>query len=409
MKITCSDFKPGTKIKNRPSYSIGYSIPENDWSTAKQKAHSRSHIDPAINARILEIQTWVEEFAKGKSTVTGAERIAHLHQMDELKNGRVVSKKENSGSCFNTVDQIYKEACEGTLLTKYNTKYSENTLRTWWRSRNRLFKFNPDLTFESITMDTYREYINWENEQGSQLSYIGATIKDWSIFFQHATRKGLNKNYVYKDDDFKKIDEVVDKPYLDDEEIELLRRVPDEKLSATQREVRDRFVINLYIGFRISDLKSLTDQDVEGDVITKVTQKKNKKISIPIADEVIEILDKYDGHLPRQYHEAVVNREIKKIAELAGIDRLFTYSVTKGGRVEVITEPKWKLITNHTARRSAVTNMSKDGCQDSDIMSYVGMAPNTFKRYNKKTAEDVAKANIDHPYFRKKNRLKVGV
>jgi hypothetical protein len=108
--------------------------------------------------------------------------------------------------------------------------------------------------------------------------------------------------------------------------------------------IRVRFVGST--GLRISDLKKLKDSHVKAGVIVMINKKTGNKVAIPVSKAIEDVIAKYDGKLPHQFHEAYVNREIKEIARLAGIDQPYRYKVTKGGRGTHQEIEKYHLITN---------------------------------------------------------------
>lgn len=57
-----------------------------------------------------------------------------------------------------------------------------------------------------------------------------------------------------------------------------------------------------------------------------------------------------------------------------GFDEKFTYSFTKGGKIQNVSKYKlWELVSSHTARRSAATNMYLTGRMKTyEIMQLTG-------------------------------------
>ncbi len=149
--------------------------------------------------------------------------------------------------------------------------------------------------------------------------------------------------------------------YLTEEE---LRKIYDVELTgenATLDKYRDMFLIGCYTALRVSDYKKIDSScfttTAEGTrVIDMPTTKTKNRVTIPIVyDELIAIIEKYDYDFPRITSQKL-NDGIKEIARLAGITNTVTYFATKGGETRQFTEPKYKLISSHTGRRSAATN-----------------------------------------------------
>jgi len=77
-----------------------------------------------------------------------------------------------------------------------------------------------------------------------------------------------------------------------------------------------------------------------------------------------------------------------------GLNDLVTYSFTKGGKLVTVTREKWELISSHTARRSAATNMYLTGRMKTfEIMKLTGhKTEQNFFRYIRLTSEDTARS-----------------
>jgi integrase len=157
-------------------------------------------------------------------------------------------------------------------------------------------------------------------------------------------------------------------------------------------------------------MKELTiSRIVEGKIYFESTQKTKKRVVIPILPPVQRIIDKYNGELPYQYHDVTVNRRIKVIASLEGITKKEEIKISElpvfirenlkalilDRKIERLKEtvliPKNELITNHTARRSFITNMLRKGISLDRVQGATGLSFATIERkYNKATAEELA-------------------
>lgn len=156
--------------------------------------------------------------------------------------------------------------------------------------------------------------------------------------------------------------------------------------------VRDRFVIGAYTLMRVSDYSRLTEVNFNNGFIwinpvKKSAGKKNRDVIIPIHPIVREILDA--GHdLSHIIPEQKINKHIKEIARIAGIDSLVIQHKTEGGRVVEKRFKKWQLITTHTARRCGATNMILAGMVEEDVMAIGGWKTVTsFRKYLRMVAE----------------------
>jgi site-specific recombinase XerD len=202
------------------------------------------------------------------------------------------------------------------------------------------------------------------------------------------------------------------KPYLNAKEIKMLEEL---ELTGTDEEIRDRYIVNLFTGLRISDMKNLVIDKVDHNIINfKATQKTGAPVSIPIATPVRKMLNKYNGQFPPQHNEVYVNRRIKVICKKAGIIKPIELKVSEmsiqlktrlikegfmNGNEATVKIPKNELITNHTARRSMTTNMLRSGIPINKARKITGMSIKTLERYDKVTPEENAQDLQSHAFF----------
>jgi integrase len=139
---------------------------------------------------------------------------------------------------------------------------------------------------------------------------------------------------------------------------------------------RDIFCVGVFTAQRVSDYNNIARENIvagaDGELVIKLRQRKTGVwVSIPVKEELRVILEKYGYCLPR-VSEKYLNRCIKEIARLAGIDAPVTVEKTSGGVVSFETRPKYELIQSHTARRTAATLMYLAGMDVFNICLVTG-------------------------------------
>ena len=175
-----------------------------------------------------------------------------------------------------------------------------------------------------------------------------------------------------------------------------------DKRRAKER-IRDLFVVGCLTALRYSDYSTLTKDNYQGDYIVKRTKKTNVDVKIPAHDYVKEIFAKYNGSIPCGLCIQYFNKYLKVIMREIGLNDKVTYSFTKGWKLQTVTREKWELISSHTARRSAATNMYLTGRMKTlEIMKLTGhRTEQNFFRYIRLTGDDMARAISGDMYFRK--------
>ena len=174
------------------------------------------------------------------------------------------------------------------------------------------------------------------------------------------------------------------------------------KRKAKER-IRDLFVVGCLTALRYSDYSSLTKDNLQDGYIIKRTKKTNVDVKVPAHDYVKEIFAKYNGSIPCGLCIQYFNKYLKVIMREIGLNDKITYSFTKGGKLQTVTREKWELISSHTARRSAATNMYLTGRMKTfEIMKLTGhRSEQNFFRYIRLTSEDTARSISGDMFFRK--------
>src|SRR5579863_1482841 len=243
MKMSCTD--------RRVSYSIGHSIPKKFWDNKKEQAHVKKHPNPStINNRISEIQDWIGEFTEGRGTVIGNELIEFL----KLKDGRILGQRTRATNFFDVIEDRIKAVERGEIMND-GKPFSDFTVKNWRSSLAKMKEFNPYLTFDDNSEAVRNSFLAWSTRQGYSLCYADRIIKDWKKFFKLAGRKLEFVRLKNKEIKSGRVD-----VYLTDEDIDKLLNL---ELSGSDELIRDRYVFNHQTGFRISDFKHITSENID--------------------------------------------------------------------------------------------------------------------------------------------------
>ena len=146
-----------------------------------------------------------------------------------------------------------------------------------------------------------------------------------------------------------------------------LEKLKDEELTEGLINAKDWLLISCYCGQRVSDFmrfdKSMIryEKNKSGDLkpLIEFTQvKTGKMMTIPLHQNIIQILKKYGGDFPRKISDQRYNEHIKKVCEKAKINEptLGTVFNQETKQKETKEFPKWRLVASHIGRRSFATN-----------------------------------------------------
>lgn len=264
-------------------------------------------------------------------------------------------------------------------------------------------EFGCEIFTNSVTEEFLDDFIVYLEDQGLRHNTIVGYIQK----IQSLVRKALQYNYAV-DSTYDEIDlreEPTNAVFLSMNEITRIyyyKFGKQDKRKARER-IRDLFVIGCLTALRYSDYSTLTKDNLRDGYIIKRTKKTNVDVKVPAHDYIREIFEKYQGRIPGGLCIQYFNKYLKVIMKEIGLTDKITYSYTKGGKLVTVTKEKWELISSHTARRSAATNMYLTGRMKTlEIMRLTGhRSEQNFFRYIRLTADDTARSISGDFFWRK--------
>ena len=264
-------------------------------------------------------------------------------------------------------------------------------------------EFDCDIFTNSVTGEFLDDFIIYLEDQGLRHNTIVGYIRKIQTLVRRASQYNYAVDNTYDEIDLKC--EPTNAVFLSMNEIARIYYYKFEKQDKrkAKERIRDLFVVGCLTALRYSDYSTLTKDNFQGDYLVKRTKKTNVDVKIPLHAYVKEIYAKYGGVIPCKLCIQYVNKYLKVIMKEIGLNDLVTYSFTKGGKLITVTRKKWKLISSHTARRSAATNMYLTGRMTTlEIMRLTGhRTEQNFFRYIRLTNDDTARSISGDIFFRK--------
>jgi len=390
-------YYPGILIEN-----------ENDWRKDKQRTRDEESnkllvkIEKAINDIIDEVDPFQ------LTNETFAQSI----------NQKLYGKPQTKTSFFDYAEEFVKQA-------RANKGHEfANSFRT---VLNKLREFDPSLTFERIDKKFYREFVNWLQGKGFSANYTGSMIRDLKRILNKATEDDVNSLSTFES--FKVMAEDVFNIYLTEQEIERIYdvKITDEIIAGIQKEnkrklllkgknftnedqvdvmitkaniqrqidalhrARKLFVVGCWTGLRVENYLSIDPElqfDLEKGFIHAIANKNGPKLKIPMHKLVRQIVER-DG-FPQTISQQKFNKQIKILGQIAQINDKIIYSRTEGGKRVEYSQPKYELITTHTARRSFASNLLSRGIPKQFIMAVTGhTTEKSFNKYTQAIQKDI--------------------
>ena len=329
----------------------------------------------------------------------------------ELGYNKTKSKKDTKLSFESYLDLFIKEITIGDRLIQSGTangrRYKEGTIKAYENLNFRLKAFKKHINkstfnYKDFNIDWYNAYTQYAVSKDYHPNSIGNTIKNLKAILNRAKDENHHREEGYKVRAFKKITTKSNKIYLTNDELELIYKLDLSQVEHLDR-IRDIFLCGCYTGLRYSDYSRISKEHIkEHDtykVIDIITLKTNERVIIPMKPELVAILSKYSNSLPKS-HEQKINQNIKTIAAKAGINMAIEQQLITKGMTTIKQVSKHKLITTHTARRTAATLMYLADIPTIDIMKITGhKTEKQLLDYIKVSKVETAKRLSINPYF----------
>ena len=338
------DFSNKVFKNRRFKYGTSEVIPTKHWNQRTMRANigksSGSLYQSLINTnrKLDSLEIKLLNYMREYPVTTAKNLKEHLEDETGVTELKVQKEKNNEEELFAFLDNMISDNSDLKPNTIKGKRQTVNTLKSFQKDKKVDVNFE---TFDFLIFKKFKRYLT--KDRDFRPNTVWKHVKDLKALMREAEKNKRTVHPDYRLGDFTAKEVETEKISLTDAEIDTLIDL-DMDSSGLGRS-RDLFVIGALTGLRYSDFSTLKKEDIvhenDGDYIVKRQVKTSRIVKIPIASKVKAILDKYDGSPPPTVAPQVMNRNIKRICEVAGIDHA-------------------DLVTTHTARRSFATNAYRD-------------------------------------------------
>lgn len=268
------------------------------------------------------------------------------------------------------------------FINQYNKDKDKKTAAKFKTLKAKLEAFNKDLSIEDLDNNFYDRFKDDLFDAGLLDSTVYKTFTNLSTFLTWADSRGYEIHYTKGKPthlsweiinrrnepltltmgELEKLETLqINEDILKEKFPEMAPHNRRNSLPALVR-ARDMFILECRTCQRISDLKTFNLKDVIDGVwhntVTKGNRLHIRKVRIPFNTKFTApawaILQKYKFQIP-EISEQKLNKNIKTVCILAGIDEEITeYRWKRNERVE-IKGPKYAFISTHTGRKTFIT------------------------------------------------------
>ena len=352
------------------------------------------------------------------------------------------------------------------ILHHNGEHYEASTVTVWISFGKHLREYVPkEMTFAEIDKPFADRFSTFLEKKGMMPYTVSKYVVCFRKLCNLAAEEGINSNAVslkvWKER-VVKANEKRAELYLSEDELDALYEMP---LTGKDDEVRDLFLLGNFSFQRFSDYGSYSFDNFKktenGTAIISLSQRKTGTyLEIPILDErIYEICDKYNYNFPKvgkrtmNYHLKQILKELsqtvpslaeKHITQLSMLQKQseenfvkWAKKVEKGGKLNDsersqygklkkyaaehngsplfernnsgdVIMPKYELISTHTARRSGITNLYKQGIFDTrEMMALSGhKSEKVFEEYIKVGVSEQADRIAEKVRLAKKSKKK---
>lgn len=381
--------------------------------TAKESKSWESR-NPELVAILSEIES-VLNATEDFSTDNLAECIRNVVYKEEIKAEKQRKDEEAKAKAEAERILIEKEARkareEDNILTywskfiedartgvyKNNGKIvKERTLKNYVQTYNLLKEYISMtfgvLHFADVKADFWDGFQKYLSDKELMSGTIATHLKEIKVIFGKAVKDGRLNPAVMMD--WKQKESYRSLIYLTKSEVDAMYNLDLTEYPKLDR-ARDIFLFGVYCCQRVSDYNNLDATDIEeedGDYYLHIRQKKTgTEVDVPLVEEAVEILRKYDMKPPRMT-EQHLNKAIKEVAKMAGITTMVEQVSIRGGKEVTEQVEKYKLVCTHTARRTGATLLYLDKWSMDEIALMTGHKKmDKLQIYLKSTARENAR------------------
>lgn len=364
----------------RVTISLGVTTPVENWDNDLKRC-SGCQDWKLINESISKAESAIKKaLAFAVNTDMTINEVANTYR--KLMGIEEKSENELKEKSFMRFFQMWSQTSFANHKASRQTLYH---FRTFQR-----FIGKADVRFDDVDYNLYLKYLDYLDNEGYKPNMQGTFIRSLKAAMNEAYKRGLHDNLAYTR--FVKPVEKVTTVYLTMEELDRLYKA---ELSGSMEAARDLFLLGCYTGLRFSDCSRLTREEADKDIITKVQQKTKEEVNIPMHPRVREILKKWNGAPELSVQK--LNTMIKAICASIGIDE--TIEVKEGRSIAY--KKKWEMVSSHTARRTAATNLLLSGATIYEVSRFLGHTNvSQTQTYLRITSKENAKTLANNPFFK---------
>lgn len=351
------------------------------------KFGKREYRSYEINDRISDFREAIEEalakYSLKNSIPINLELKDTVNRILGRKDEKIVKAKRKVRK---TLKQMLDDFLRAGRLEK---NWDDDCCEKYVQAYQHITKSNPQVTPYNISMETMLALKLWYIENGYKNRTINKQVAMLKCFLRWLSQQEgvtIPETVLNFNTNLKVMAKTV--TFLHFDELTHFAHFQFKNDNRRLSHARDLWCFMAYTSLRYSDLANLKMAHIVDNRIEMMTQKTSDRISIPLTDGALEILNRYkgqetsDGHVFDVLTNQKLNDYVKEAAKEAGLDRLIIDTYFVGTQRFEVQHKFHEIISCHDARRTFVSCSLAMGIPAQVVMKATGhKGYNTMKPY----------------------------
>lgn len=365
------------------------------WDRKKYRCVAGASANLRLKKRLAQVDRILEQIETAVYQTDRKLSESGRHLTPQIVRKLVAEKQAEKEDALRPIAYLFRQVDEYPgSLNRRGKRGIASTRRTYLTALKRLDNFcrqedYPLRTFDDFDNRFFTAFANYlysisYRKGAEQKQYTRNTVVNTLKVIKNLLHRAYD-NEMTDNNYFLRVQTVLpsdvsEQVYLDEQEIRRLQQM--ELPLPYERHVRDMFVIACYTALRISDIQKLNEAEIRDGHIALYQTKTKERVEIPILKEIAPLVAHYRETGFPAIRLCKANATIKELVRRCGICETVAHKEHRGGNVHIRKQPKWQMVSFHTARRSCITNLYKRGYPVNYIMTLSGhRSVQAFQRY----------------------------
>ena len=312
-------------------------------------------------------------------------------KLRDLINSEILNKE--LGKIPKTIERYFVDYLDEFI----SSKHKEGTKTVYTTTKNKINRYDPQATFETIDKKWLERFEMWMIKSGMKTNAYAIHLRNIRSVFNYAIDNEYTTLYPFRKFKIKK--EETRKRSLSVEQLQILKDYPCEEY---QVRYRDIFMLMFYlIGINAADLFLAKPDSIENGRLEYKRAKTGKLYSIKIEPEAMEIINRYRGNsyllnIMDEYkdYRNFLHRMGIALKEIGNMER-----VGRGGKK--VREPLFKDLSSYWSRHTWATIAASIDIPKETISEALGHSigsevTSIYIKFDHKKVDEANRKVIDH-------------